>query len=268
MNREAGVHIETGWQFLFLYFYSQMTRLILTILFLGWMALPAQELVFCLDHTREGAPLAADTEFELDQFGQELDLLLRNGHAIQTPKLYFFIDRMVDTVYVEHDTRSIMTPKGSKWASVKYKFDRTGQYRVVVLDADKLELCRAEVKVNVLRDVGGPSYYRDAEVKFCWLVQDGQPDKQLRRVHYETQKKHPIKVLIKHFRPLRTHSLTVDVWKKGMSEDEYMESIEFEVEPHWTFTQFEYTFKSRGVFFVRVYSEDEVWMASGRLAVD
>ncbi len=245
-----------------------MIRFLLTIALLGWLALPAQELIFCLDHTKEGAPLAAGEEFDLDQFGQELDLLFRNGHPIETDKLYFFIDRMVDSVFVEHDTRSLLTSKGEDWSSVKYKFDRTGQYRVVVLDGDKAEVCRTEVKVNVLRDVGGPSYYRDTEVKFCYQVKDGLPDTQLRNIALEQQKKNPIKVLVRHFRPLRTSSMTVDVWKKGLEEDEYMESIEFEVEPHWTFTQFEYAFKERGTYFFRVYSEEEVWMTSGRLVVE
>lgn len=245
-----------------------MIRFVLTIAVLGWMALPAQQLTFCLDHTKEGVPLAGGDEFDLDQFGQELDLLYQNGHPLETDKLYFFIDRMVDTVYVEHDTRSLLTAQGETWSSVKYKFDRTGQYRVVVLDGDKAELCRKEVKVNVLRDVGGPSYYRDTEVKFCYKVKDGLPDIQLRSILLEEQKRSPLKVLIRHFRPLRTRSMTVDIWKKGLSEDEYIESIEFDVEPHWTFTQFEYSFRSRGTFFFRVYSEEEVWMASGRLVVD
>ncbi len=245
-----------------------MIRLLLTIVMLGWGALSAQQLTFCLDHTKEGVPLAGGDEFDLDQFGQELDLLFRNGHPIETSKLYFFIDRMVDTVYVEHDTKSLMTARGETWSSVKYKFDRTGQYRVVVLDGDKAELCREVVKVNVLRDVGGPSYYRDTEVKFCYQVKDGVPDIQLDSILFEQQKRKTIKVLVRHFRPLRTHSMTVDVWKKGLSEDEYIESIEFDVEPHWTFTQFNYVFKGRGTYFFRVYSEEEVWMASGRLVVE
>jgi len=245
-----------------------MKRLLLVWVCLGWMALPAQQLVFCLDHTKDGTPLAGGGEFELDQFGQELDLLFRDQQKINTPKLYFFIDRMIDSVYVEHDTRSTMTRQDRAWHSIQYRFDRTGRYRVLVLDADKAELCRAEVDVNVLRDVGGPSYYRDLELHFCHQIQDGEPDTKLKAVSLEQQKRSPVKVLVKHFRPLRTESIVIDIWKKGDEEDEYQETLEYRVEPHWAFTQFVYPFKTAGTYFIRVYSEDDVWMGSGALQVD
>lgn len=246
----------------------RMMRLILVLVCLGGMALPAQQLVFCLDHTRDGVPLAGGGEFELDQFGQELDLLFRNPRRIDTPKLYFFIDRMIDSVYVEHDTRSMMTREDQPWLSVNYRFDRTGRYRVLVLDADKAELCRAVVDVNVLRDVGGPSYYRDLEVLFCHQTQEGEPDTRLETISLDQQKNNPVKVLVKHFRPLRSKTIVIDIWKKGEEADEYQETLEFVVEEHWNFTQFTYPFKTLGTYFVRVYSEDDVWMGSGTLEID
>lgn len=228
----------------------------------------AQGLIFCLDHTKEGAALAPDSLFELDQFGQEIDFLFQNYTPIEASVLYFFIDKEVGGEYVEFDTKSLVPDSGRAWAALSYRFERSGRYRVLVLDGEKKEVCRGGLKVNVLRDVGGPSYFQDADVVFCHRVLGGEPDMDLDHLSLGTPKRRDIAVLLKHYRPLRFRRLVMDVWKMG-PEDElvYVETMEFDIQPHWMYTQFEYTFRDRGEYEFKAYTEDEVWVATGRIEV-
>lgn len=239
------------------------------LLVLGWVYGPAtgQDLIFCLDHNREGEALAPGLVFELDQFGQEVDFLVRDAEGLEAGKYYFFVDKKVDQGFLEEDTKSLLTDSARTWMALSYRFDRSGTYRVSVRNADKEELCQADLRVNVLRDVGGPSYYRDANMIFCYQVQDGEPDVELQRSTLSTSKRRPIKVLLKHYRALRTNEIIVDVWREG-EELKYVESIRFEVEPHWKFTQFDYQFRSGGTYIFRAYSENDIWIASAKIRIE
>ena len=246
---------------------KQALGYLLALLFLPAFS-HAQGLIFCLDHTKDGGALAPDSVFELDQFGQEIDFLFKNYTPIEASVLYFFIDKETSAGFVEHDTKSLVPDSGKTWASLSYRFERSGRYRVLVLDGEKEEICRGGLKVNVLRDVGGPGYYQDADVVFCHRVLGGEPDMDLDHLSLGVQKKRDIAVLLKHFRPLRFGRLVVDVWKTGMDEElAYVETMEFDIQPHWLYTQFEYTFRDPGDYQFRAYTEDQVWIATGRIEV-
>lgn len=243
---------------------------ILLFIFLAFQTGWGQGLVFCLDHTKDGRPLAPDSIFELDQFGQEIDFLYQGGGDAIADKLYFFIDKEVEGGgYLEYDTKTMEADSGQSWAALSYRFERSGRYRVMLLDGEKQELCRGALKVNVLRDVGGPSYYRDAVLAFCNRVKDGEADTELDRVSLGSGKRRDLRVLVRHYRPLRCERLVVDVWMLGPDgvEMRYVETMDFQIEPHWMFTQFEYAFREPGRYSFRVYSEDEVWIASREIMV-
>lgn len=229
----------------------------------------AQGLTFCLDHTKEGGALAPDSTFELDQFGQEIDFLFHYQDIPPASKLYFFIDKEVEGGHLEYDTKTVVTEAGQDWVALSYRFERSGRYRVMVMDAGKVEVARSALKVSVLRDVGGPSYYQDAELAFCNRVKDGEPDTRLDRVMLGRERQREVQVLLRHYRPLRFSRLVVDVWKDAEEGEEptYVETMEFQVESHWLFTQFSYPFKETGSYRFRAYSEDEVWIATGKITV-
>ncbi len=244
-------------------------KFFLTLLLVGMGScwLPAQGLTFCLDHNSAGEPLAPGKEFELDQFGQEVDFLVHAPDELPSGKYFFFIDKQIEDRFAEHDTKSLVSDSARSWMALSYRFDRSGNYRVSFLDSDRQLLFQDTLKVNVLRDVGGPSYYRDAEVIFCFQVREGQPDKALQRTTTTRIKKRPLRVLIRHYRALRTRQITVDVWKDG-PEPIYVESLQFKVEPHWKYTQFDYPFRSAGTYFLRIYSENEVWIGTGKIRIE
>lgn len=225
-----------------------------------------QELVFAREHTRSGAPMARGTEFNLDQFGQDLDLIYRQFEPIGDSRLYFFIDRKVDSSFVEFDTKMLVVGGEANWASLRYRFDRSGVFRISILNEERKPLCRSEVRINVFRDFGGPDYYQDAELIPCHWVREGEPDQRLSRVNRGRTKS--ITLLLKHFNPIRTAKVVLDVWREGSEEPEFVESVEFMVENHWTFAQFPYEFKRSGHYTFKAYTEDDVWMCSGAIEVE
>lgn len=241
---------------------------ILAFLCLGPQYLSAQELIFCLDHTMDGSPLARAQTFELESLGQELALLFRQNEVIQTEKVYFFIDVLQDGKFIEHDTKSCIPAPGDNWASVRYRFERSGKYRVVLLNAQKQEICQDTVFVNVREEENSPAYFDDAELIFCNDAPGGMADTSFQEVKLRTGSEKEQRVLVHHERPLSTGKIFVDVWLgAGETAGMYLETIEFQLNPHWNYTQFTYALRSAGVYTFRVYNEMEVWITTGSLEV-
>ncbi|MEM6270181.1 MAG: hypothetical protein AAF998_12140 [Bacteroidota bacterium] len=246
----------------------RLALLLIAVHLLVAAALPAQEIVFCLDHTKDGTPLARAKNFELESFGQELALVYRSRDVIRTGKLYFFIDLWREEAFSEYDTKSTVPKPGTNWTSVRYQFDKSGKYRVVVLDAEKREICQDIVEVNVREEENSPAYFEGAQVVFCNQAPSGIADTSYREFRLRTGTAKDFAILVHHDRPLGTNRILVDVWLGGgKSAGLYLETIEFQVEPQWNYTQFNYVVNGAGVYTFRVYNENEVWISSGALEV-
>jgi hypothetical protein len=247
------------------------------VLFLALIFTPAlssaQELIFCLDHTKDGTPLARSKQFELESFGQELALVFRTKEVIQSEKLYFFVDIFQGEAFVEFDTKTSQPEPGNNWSSVRYKFERSGKYRVVVLDGEKRELCKDIVEVNVREEENSPAYFEGAKVVFCNQAPSGVADTAFFEYKLRTATVKTFSVLVNHDRPLSTERIVVDVWLGGGnpigigSAGMYLETLEFQVEPHWNYTQFDYPINGAGVYTFRVYNQHEIWISNGVLEV-
>lgn len=231
-------------------------------------SLPGQELVFCLDHTREGAPLARSESFDLDRFGQNLDMVFRNRGPIRTSKLYFFIDIERDGQFLEFDTKTVVPGEGVHWAAIQYHFERSGRYRVMVMNAEKEEICRGEVSVNIRNDENSPEYFEGAKVVFCNVAAEGVADTLLDAIRVPSGGSRTLSVLLQHNRALKTDAILVDVWVgAGEAAGLYLETVAFSVNGDWSYTQFPYEFRSAGVYTFRIYNEHEIWIASSKLEV-
>lgn len=228
----------------------------------------AQELIFSLDHTENGLPLGSGRHFELERFGQDVELLFRAKEPIRTEKLYFFIDYQQEGKFQEFDTKTLAVDHNKTWAVLPYRFQQTGRYRVVVLDAEKREICRSEVEIIVKEEENSPAYFTGARVIFCNVAQKGQPDTSYQSIKVRPGEARNLAVFLKHIRPFKTHRIYVDVWVgAGAGAGQYLETFEFNLDPNWTYSQFSYEFRAAGVYTFRVYSEEEVWMATGVLEV-
>jgi hypothetical protein len=232
----------------------------------AWM--DAQDLTFCLDHTENGLPLGSGKHFELERFGQNVELLFRNDGLIRTEKLYFFIDYQQEGKYSEFDTKTMVVDHNKNWALLPYRFQQTGRYRVVVLDADKKEICRAEVDIIVKEEENSPEYFNGARLIFCNAAVKGVPDTMLKTLKVPPGQSETLSLFLRHIRPFKTQHIYVDVWVgSGKGAGQYVETIEFTLDPNWTYSQFTYEFRGSGVYTFRVYNEDEIWMTTGALEV-
>jgi hypothetical protein len=228
----------------------------------------AQDLTFCLDHTENGLPLGSGKHFELERFGQNVELLFRNREPIRTEKLYFFIDYQQEGKFAEFDTKTMQVDHNKNWALLSYRFQRTGRYRVLLLDAEKKEICRAEIDIIVREEENSPEYFNGARLIFCNTALKGQPDTEISALKIPVGEAKTLSVFIRHIRPFKTHHIYVDVWVgSGAGAGQYLETIEFTLDTNWSYSQFPYEFRSSGVYTFRVYNEDEVWVTSGSLEV-
>jgi hypothetical protein len=231
-------------------------------------ATQAQDLTFCLDHTPSGLPLGSGKHFELERFGQNVELLFRNPQAIVTEKLYFFIDYQQEGKYTEFDTKTSSVDHNKHWAVLSYRFTQTGRYRVLVLDAEKKEICRGEVEIIVKEEENSPAYFNGTKLIFCHAATKGEPDTVMTNLGLAPGNAEKLSILVRHIRPFKTRHIYVDVWVgSGNGAGQYLETIEFALDPTWTYSQFPYEFRASGVYTFRVYSEDEIWMTSGSLEV-
>ncbi|HHG85638.1 MAG TPA: hypothetical protein ENJ82_12895 [Bacteroidetes bacterium] len=247
---------------------NALRHCILAICLLAPAALFGQEVIFCLDHTLDGSPLARSNEFELESIGQELDFLFRQPGVIQTEKLFFFVDIFQGDKFIEHDTKSCIPSPGENWAMVRYRFEHSGNYRVVILNSDKQKICQDTVFVNVREEENSPAYFKGAHLIFCNNASSGVADTSFQNYRLPTASIHAQRVLLKHDRPLSTGKIYVDIWLgAGETAGSYLETVEFQLNPHWNYTQFTYTLKSAGVYTFRVYNEYEVWITTGVLEV-
>jgi hypothetical protein len=246
---------------------SLFACLVLSALSLS-LPLQAQDITFCLDHTDSGLPLGSGKQFELDRFGQNVEILFRSPDPLRTDKLYFFIDFYQDGKFAEFDTKTSAVDHNRNWEVLSYRFQQTGRYRVLVMDAEKKEICRAEVEIILKEEENSPEYYDGARIIFCNTASKGQADTVLKAIKVPFSKVTTLAVLLRHIRPFKTHHIYVDVWVgSGNGAGNYLETIEFALDANWTFSQFPYEFRSAGVYTFRVYNEDEIWIASGVLEV-
>jgi hypothetical protein len=229
---------------------------------------PAQEITFCLDHTDNGLPLGSGKQFELERFGQDVELLFRNRELVRTEKLYFFIDYQQEGKYAEFDTKTMAVDHNKNWALLSYRFQQTGRYRVLVLDAEKKEICRGEVDIIVKEEENSPEYFNGARIVFCNTAIKGQPDTLIKALKVPVGQAKTLSIFIRHIRPFKTHHIFVDIWAgSGEGAGQYLETVEFTLDPNWTYSQFPYEFRSSGVYTFRVYNEDEIWITSAALEV-
>lgn len=252
--------------------FSHVMRLKLFLVGFAWMmcALPgsAQDITFCLDHTENGLPLGSGKQFELERFGQNIEILFRNPNPIRSEKLYFFIDYQRDGQFAEFDTKTSAVDHNKNWLLISYRFQQTGRYRVLVMDAEKKEICRAEVEVIVKEEENSPEYFEGARLIFCMSANKGMPDSALKAVNISPGTTKTLAVLLRHIRPFKTHHIFVDVWVgSGKGAGTYVETMEFTLDPNWTYSQFPYEFSGAGFFTFRVYNEDEIWITTSVLEV-
>jgi hypothetical protein len=238
----------------------------------GWMMVAlfcsAQDITFCLDHTESGLPLGSGKQFELERFGQNVEILFRSPVPIRSEKLYFFIDYQRDGQFAEFDTKTSAVDHNKNWQLISYRFQQTGRYRVLVMDADKKEICRGEVEVIVKEEENSPEYFEGARLIFCNSATKGMPDSALKAVKVPPGTTISLAVLLRHIRPFKTHHIFVDVWVgSGKGAGNYVETMEFTLDPNWTYSQFPYEFSGAGFYTFRVYNEDEIWITSAVLEV-
>lgn len=229
----------------------------------------AQQIFFCQDHTLEGKPIGIADTFNLAESGEAVEMVFQNGKPFFSPKLYFFIDRWEGSRFEEYDTKTAMTEHGSTWAALQYRFLRSGAYRVMVLNADKQELCRKQVMVSINEDQGTPEYYNGVQAMICTAAPNGKPLDTLDVYRLRTGQTGLLTVLLRHVQPLGSSRLVVDVWVgAGDGAGVYVETIELETSPEWMHTQFKYEFDSYGVYSFRIYNEQEVFIAATRVSVE
>lgn len=227
-----------------------------------------QGLTFCLDHTPSGLPLGSGKTFELERHGQDVEMLYRANSPIREERIYYFIDYEQDGKFVEFDAKSVEPDHNKNWISTPYRFQRTGHYRVLMLDANKKEICRGELDVNVKEETNTPEYYLGSKLIFCNSATNGKPDTSYAAIRVSSGQAETLAVFIRHIRPLKTRHIYVDVWVgSGETAGMYLETFEFTIEPNWTFSQFPYEFRGAGVYTFRIYNENEIWMTSGQIEV-
>lgn len=245
-------------------------RTLIFLLGLLPVAAMGQGLSFCLSHTPEGKPIGIADTFDIRQSGDAVELVFQSQEPLISPKLYFFIDHWEGERYVEFDTKTHIPEHGSRWAALQYRFTRSGSYRVLVLNADKEELCRNEVHVRVAEDEDSPAYFAEAKVLVCSAAPKGRPLDTLEVYRVSAGQTPRLTVLLKHDRPLAMNRLLADVWLGSGDEGTglFLETIEFHVRPEWTHTQFKYEFGSYGVYTFRLYNEQEVYIGTARVSME
>jgi len=233
---------------------------------------------FCEDYTATGEPKGQSSRWSITPAAGNVYFLYQNDNInITTSKIYFFIDFLTDGEYKEFDTKSVTPDKYKSYVLYDYKFTKSGDYRIIVYDADMSKLTTdyvtitmkdAEKANNTDNTKVSTVYYLDATVTFCTDVDNkGNAVTPSTVFNINQDKGSYVYVLLNNGKALKTTELIVDIWK-GDDYKDFVETRKVTVEDYSNFAYFKYTFYKDGKYKFSIFTKDETFIQTGFVEVN
>ena len=245
--------------------------LLFVIFILFTSSIGAQQVYFCESITDNGEPVNAKPEWKLEDGEVDVKILYDNGKKIITGNLlYLFVDKKYDDTFEPFDSKTIRIEEDKTWLDYEYTFLEEGEYDIYFMDFSRNKL--AAKKINILKESSvvrqttatsqerlfSSNYYAGIKLTYAERVIS---DKPVNKRDYTSLSKFngEIYTHLKHYKPLNTDTVYVEVWFKEPDWDEFSEFIEskkYRINQYWSDTFFRYKFNKVGVYKFMIYDEN------------
>ncbi|MBL1213543.1 MAG: hypothetical protein HND52_09300 [Ignavibacteriae bacterium] len=234
-------------------------------------ALNAQQVYFCESVDDNGEPVNAKPQWKLDDGEVEVQILFDNGQEIITGSLwYLFVDKKYEHTFEPFDSKTIRIDDDKTWLTYEYTFEEEGEYDIYFMDLNRNKLASKKIKIlkesTVIRKPTPTSqqrsfssnYYSGIKLTYAERVIS---DKPVNERDYTSLSKFngEIYTYLKHYKPLNTDTVYVEVWFKEPNWDEFSEFIEskkYRINQYWYDTFFRYKFDKVGVYKFMIYDKN------------
>lgn len=237
----------------------------------------AQEIHFCLSYTVLGEPMRVSNSWNIGDDGGYLYILYKQPEEIQPYKYYMLVSEERDGKFVEVNRHRIIPEEGKNWVAVYHKFFKGGDFKVSVLDNDRVIASEyftiVEKKINVLgkKRFKDPRFiYANTKVIACETVRDGKAVNPS-AVFSITKESSQVTFVILNDKAMDTEKLNIDIYKKTTPFGEYtefVESIRVKIDHDRGNAYFGLQFIEPGEYKVYIYDQDQVWINSGYVTIN
>ncbi|RYD74682.1 MAG: hypothetical protein EOP53_17840 [Sphingobacteriales bacterium] len=236
------------------------------------LSLQAQNLYFCSDITSTGEPIGIASSWTITSGGGFVQLLFNNGgKPIKSGILAVKIDKEDGKNYTKFDSKVMDVEANQTYTSYNYNFKEAGNYRVTILDNNKLELAKGYVTISLKgggsTNYGSVSY--NAKMTFTTDVVDGEPADDYTTFNIASTGGY-IYVYVMNDKRLGITSTTLKVKRKsGSYYSEEVASEDYTVNPDKAGTFMKYTFYSAGDYKVEFLDkENNTTIATGYVTIN
>ncbi|MBW8049613.1 MAG: caspase family protein [Cytophagales bacterium] len=237
-------------------------------------------LTFCEGVDKKGKCFKPAKKWNLGKNGCSVFCKVDNKAPLKTSQLIVDVFKKEGTDYSKFvDTKYIDIEPDKNSVFFKYTFDESGEYKFNVYNKGEAWINTEYVTINSKDGVGKKldysntgkltsDHYVSSVLTFCEDIdKNGLPIKPAKV--WEISKDGNIYCLIDNKVEFKTKQLIIDIYKKKDSYySEFVETRRFDIETHWVYTYFKYSFEESGDYKFFVYNKDEVWINSAHVRVD
>ncbi|MCB9034429.1 MAG: hypothetical protein H6553_11365 [Chitinophagales bacterium] len=250
--------------------------LFIALLMIGSVVANAQKIVTCESYNENtGEPSGIYSTWSIKQDGGYVYILYNQPKAIKGV-LDLYIDKYFNGKYVPYETLKFDVESNSNWALYDYFFTEPGKYRIIALK-DKTELASTEVTIKYADNASSSNsnyndrededneevdtwYYEETEIVFGtgldknnnFAVQGQNDEFTIPREKGYVD----VALILKGDVEFKTDLIYVDIYLG----DDFIETLEVNVEPNWNIVSTNYKFTKRGTYSIEMYNADEVYI--------
>lgn len=221
----------------------------------------------CKAHTENGDPIEYQLEWEISLTGENFYILFSNDKKpFKEEILYMLIDRVSNESYIPYDSKAFHIDSSLTWIAHNYNLTEPGEYLIYFVNSVQKRMAEQKITVKY-KDVSSPlasetsdTYYDNCQILFCEKVISGAAYRTLDEIYLHNGSA-TIYVLINNFKPLRSKTLSLNIWRKEFDEflfDEFIESKKFKIDPLWNHTFFKLIFNRVGEYKLAVSNENNI----------
>lgn len=257
-------------------FFFGIVFLILGIFFQNFAK--SQSILFAKSFNENGEPIEKRNTWNIDSAETRIAVVFNNGK--QTISQH----RLSLEIKPENDSAKILFMRvgsNKNWVAEYVDFTEPGKYIITVKDDKDKTLAQSnvyfkgntEIKNNeelIKPEVVSQTFrYNKAEIYFRELSKDGKPLKDGNEYKLESKGKY-IEIVLVNGNELGTDKITIDVWKKSSSNNEYNEHVdakEFKIDRKKNSVVMHFSFRKAGEYKISLFDSNFTWITSGYLKI-
>lgn len=236
----------------------------------------AQSVVLCESYDTDGKASGIYSSWDISSSGSYIYILFSQNAPIRGGLWYLYIDKDYDNtgVYSPIETIEIKPETGKKWFVHDQKFTSAGKYKAAVM-RDGIEQASTYFELgykegettNSASDEPDTYYYENSIVQFCTSVDaSGNPVGVSESFKLNAEGSVTVAVYVENDgNPFKTDKFNVDIFD---DKENAVDSYSLDIQPEWDYVKFEQKFNRPGVYYVDIYTANDVFINTGTVTIE